>query len=69
MTKQREWQLIQKSKGLCVLCAKKACKRKDGKPGSLCIHHKKRDAVRARNAQRKKRGIPLDAPLYARGNP
>jgi len=64
MTRQYKWQLKQRSKGLCGICARAAL---DGT--GFCVKcHKKRQAY-MRNHYRRKMGIPLDAPLIRSGRP
>jgi hypothetical protein len=63
MSRQRLWQLKQKARGLCMLCAQPIC------PASrrYCSHHRVDHATRKRNAYRLSHDIPLEAPLYSVG--
>lgn len=56
-----EWQAKRKNSGLCVTCGKPAVN------ATHCDKHRIENNTRQRNKSRAKRGIPLDAPLYTRG--
>ena len=63
MTRQREWQKKKRAQGLCPICGQKS------KEGHIyCINHHEMRKVYTRNLNRKKKGIPLDAPLRTRAS-
>lgn len=54
-----KWQKKQRTLGLCVLCTKPAIN------SYYCAFHKEADRARKRASDRRKRGIPVNAPLYS----
>lgn len=56
-SRQRAWQLKQKSLGLCTKCTKKAISE------DHCLYHLKQNRERNRIRSRHLAGIPQDAPL------
>jgi hypothetical protein len=59
-SKQYRWQLKKKLEGKCMICGK------DSVSHTFCAEHQEARRTQMRNWQRRKRGIPLDAPLYTR---
>jgi hypothetical protein len=61
-SRQRKYQLANKQMGLCQNCGVEA------ETGSLCSDCADKNRIAARERYRKRKGIPLDAPLYNIGN-
>ena len=61
ISRQRKWQIEKRDAGLCIKCGKTA------ERGGLCLHHLELRRTDGRNRYRKKRGIPLDAPISKNG--
>ena len=62
ISKQREWQLRKKAAGLCTRCGSAVAK------STLCDPCRAINRTECRNVYRRKKGIPLDAPIL-RGRP
>lgn len=59
LSRQRRWQLKKKAAGLCQICGKPG-------PGGFCEHHRAMTRRLALAYTRRKRCIPLDAPVISR---
>jgi hypothetical protein len=59
VTRALKTQKRRKAEGCCIICGAKAV------DAWYCQPHKTERAIWARNAYRRKHGIPLNAPLYS----